>query len=328
MVGAGVMGRHHADAIQRVNGKLAAVVDPHLERARKVAGDVPVFRSLDELGIRPAGIDVVHVCVPLAAHAEVVEQAIGLGAHAIVEKPLAADAGATAALLSAAERQGLIVLPVHQFAFQRGFQRILARRQRFGSVVRCVFEAATAGAELTNFDADELVADVLPHPLSLFSHFAPIPVSGLEWLATRPAPGELRALATCRGATFEIVISTRGRPTRAAFDLLGTRGSAHADLFHGFAVMERGAATRSRKLVRPFGLAGATFGRAAGNLAVRSAIREAAYPGLRELIRRTYAAIAAGSPAPIAAREILGVARARDTIIKAAAAPAPGRTPL
>jgi hypothetical protein len=55
--------------------------------------------------------------------------------------------------------------------------------------------------------------------------------------------------------------------------------------------------------------------------------REAAYPGLRELVRRTYDAIDSESPPPIEARETLAVALARDAIIKAAAEPAQARTP-
>ena len=321
------MGRNHAAAIARAGGRLVAVVDPQLERARQLAGLGDAFRSFEELAARHDRIDVVHVCAPLEAHAELVEQAIALDAHLVVEKPLAPDAATTAALLAAAEERRLMVVPVHQFLFQPGVQRLLASRDRFEPLVRCVFETATAGAERTNLDPDDLVADILPHPLALFSRFAPVALSELKWLAVRPAPGELRALAEGGGTTFEIVISTRARPTHATFDLVGTQASAHADLFHGFAVVERGAATRFRKLARPFMLAGATLGRAGGNLATRAAARETAYPGLRELVRRTYDAIGSGSPPPIEGRETLAIAVAREAILTAAAAPAPGRTP-
>ena len=92
-------------------------------------------------------------------------------------------------------------------------------------------------------------------------------------------------------------ISTRGRPTRATLDVMGTKASAHADLYHGFAVVEQGSGTGVRKVARPFSLAGSTLGRAGTNLTRRALSRETAYPGLRELVRRTYDAIATGRAA-------------------------------
>lgn len=307
------MGRHHADAAVRAGGTVVAVVDPRIERARRLASDGEAIQSLADLDVR-MDVDVVHVCAPLAAHAQLGEQALALGSHLIVEKPLAPDADTTATLLAAAKAQGSMVVPVHQFLFQPGVQRLLSRQDRYGTLVRCVFDAATAGAELTHVDRDDLVADILPHPLALFSRFAPA-VSDVEWIALRPAPGELRAFADVDGATFEIVISTRGRPTRATLDVVGTTASAHADLYHGFAVVEHGSGTGVRKLARPFALSGATFGRAGANLTRRALSRELAYPGLRELVRRTYDAIATSSPSPIPEHETMAVAVARDRIL-------------
>ena len=74
-------------------------------------------------------------------------------------------------------------------------------------------------------------------------------------------------------------------------------------------------------------LAGGTLGRAGWDLAGRAVARETAYPGLRELVQRTYDAIGSGSPPPIGAEETLAVAVARDAIIKAAAGQEPGQTP-
>ena len=326
IVGAGLMGRWHADAVARAGGRVVAVVDVQIEQARRLAGVGEGFRSLDDLDSRMS-LDVVHICTPLVTHVELAEQALMLGANVVVEKPLAADAESTAALLAVAIERRLLVVPVHQFVFQRGVRRLLSGRDRFGTLVRCVFEAATAGAGRMGLDPDDLVADILPHPLALFSRLTESAgLAEAEWVVLRPTSGELRALTDVAGTTFEIVISTRGRPTRATLDVLGTTASAHADLFHGFAVIEPGSATRARKLARPFALAGATLGRASANLAQRGLSREVAYPGLRELVRSTHEAIAAGKPSPIDEREIIGVAAARDAILKTAKAAPPVRS--
>lgn len=322
IVGAGLMGRHHAGAAVRAGATIVAVVDPRIEQARTLAGGGAALESLAD--VDPLTVDIVHVCAPLAEHAQLAEQAISLGAHLIVEKPITPDAATTAALLSAAREQRSMVVPVHQFLFQPGVQRLLSDRDRYGELVRCVFEAATAGAESTGLDRDELVADILPHPLALFARLASADLAEAEWVVLRSAPGELRALSNVDGTTFEIVISTRGRPTRATFDVMGTTASAHADLYHGFAVVEQGSGMGARKVARPFSVAGSTLSRAGTNLTRRALSREVAYPGLRELVRRSYVSIATGSPPPIGDDETMTVAVARDVIL---AATAGSRTP-
>jgi predicted dehydrogenase len=319
IVGAGLMGGYHAQAATRAGGTVVAVVDPDLARARRLADGAVVVPSLDALDPRLA-IDVIHVCAPLGEHDRLAEQAIARGTHLLVEKPLTADASTTAAVLTAAKERGVLVVPVHQFLFQPGVQRVLGAPDRYGSLVRCVFEAATAGAEASGLDPEELVAEILPHPLALFSRFTDAPLSQIEWLVVRPAAGELRALAHVATTTFEIVISTHGRPTRATLDLWGTRASAHADLYHGFATIEHGSGSGLRKIARPFSLGSATLRRAGANLTRRAIARETAYPGLRELVRRTYDAIATGSPPPISELETLEIARARDALVASVAA--------
>jgi predicted dehydrogenase len=318
IVGAGLMGRQHAAAVKRAGGTLVAVADPRIEEARRLAGHGEAVLSLDDLDARVT-LDVVHICAPLEEHARLAHEALTRGAHVILEKPVTPDAATTAALLASAKELQLMIVPVHQFLFQPGVQRLVSGRDRFGQLVRCVFEAATAGAERTELDPDDLVADILPHALALFSRFAPARFADVDWVAIRPAPGELRAVAAAHGTTFEIVISTRGRPTHATLDLVGTAASAHADLFHGFAVVERGSSTRLGKLTRPFTFAGATLGRAGANLTTRVLSGEVAYPGLRQLVRRTHEAIITGSPSPIAAVETMDVALARDAILEAVA---------
>lgn len=312
VAGAGLMGRFHTAAVAAAGGAIAAVVDPDLARARALADGARVETSIAELNDR---VDVVHVCTPAETHVEIVGAALAAGAHVIVEKPAAPDAAATAALLDAAGRHGSMLVPVHQFVFQRGVQRLLHERERLGTIVRLEFEAATAGAEAGAIEPEELVEDILPHPLALFARLVDAELSELDWLVRRPAPGELRALAESDGTTLEIAISTRGRPVRARLGVTGTSASAEADLYHGFAVFEAGDVSRARKAARPFARSATTFAAAGGNLVRRAVARETAYPGLRELVKRTYEAIATGAPPPIGAEETLAVALARDRLL-------------
>jgi hypothetical protein len=131
------------------------------------------------------------------------------------------------------------------------------------------------------------------------------------------APGELRCTASGGGLTASILISARGRPTRNTLRVIGEGGTAHLDLFHGFAVLERGSASRSYKIGRPLALAARTFAAAARNLAGRALRGETAYPGLRGLVAAFHRAVRHDWPSPIAPFEALEVARARDELLAA-----------
>jgi hypothetical protein len=87
-----------------------------------------------------------------------------------------------------------------------------------------------------------------------------------------------------------------------------------ANLFHGYATIERGTPSRIDKVGRPFVGSTLVLGAAIGNLVERVVTREVAYPGLVELVRRVHLACARLGPSPIGADESIDVARARDGI--------------
>jgi hypothetical protein len=106
----------------------------------------------------------------------------------------------------------------------------------------------------------------------------------------------------------------RARPTENALTVRCDHGTIRANLFHGFATVERGAPSRLDKIGRPFFGSAQALGAAIGNLAGRALRSEVAYPGLRELVRRFHAACATGAASPIDVAESIDVARARDRI--------------
>jgi predicted dehydrogenase len=309
------MARWHRRAALRAGGSIVAVADLERDRARALDPAAEAFATVDEL-LQSARPDVVHVCTPVQTHAEIVAATLAAGAHVIVEKPVAHDADTTRDLLERATEAGLLLVPVHQFLFQPGVMNLLARRQDLGRLVRCSFLAASAGSEKTGLDPDELVSEILPHPLSLFARLAPSSLSELAWHVARPGRGELRAIAVAGELSLEIAVTSNGRPTRTELELIGTRATGLADLFHGFATFDRGGATRVDKVARPLTRGFKMLGASTANLASRSARRESAYPGLRELVVRTYDAVRAAGPPPIGPEETIAVASARDQILQ------------
>ena len=318
VAGAGRMGRWHAHAVGRTGGTLAAVADPDLDRARKLAGrhrGAEARASLEEaLAAGPA--DVVHLCTPPATHAELAAAALERGLHVLVEKPLAPDAAATRSLLERAEEAGRILCPVHQFLFQRGARRLFDRLEALGPVRHLDFTACSAGAE-AGADPGAVAREILPHPLAFLERLAPEGLEGLAWEAVEAAPGEVRATAGAPGFTASVLISMGGRPRQNRMRVVGEGGTARLDLYHGYGVVRpSGRPSRFRKAAAPFSWAGREAAAAAWNLLVRTARVQPAYPGLRELIRAFHRAAAADGASPIPAGETLRVAEARDQLLE------------
>ena len=317
IVGAGLMGQWHAEAARRANAVVTVIADSSLEQAEALARKLGAKATmrLDD-AFSPGAVDVVHVCTPPGDHDALVRAAISSGVHALVEKPLAATAAASAELYSLAASRGVLICPVHQFLFQSGMMRLLDSRHTIGTVRQITSVICSAGADLkTDADRDRLAFDILPHPLSLAGSALPRGLSGAQWRTTRSGPGEIQAIAAVDGASVAILLSTHGRPTRNSFRVTGDSATWHADLFHGFAFREEGSVSRVSKLARPFAVAGRTFAAATDNAARRAMNAEVAFPGLRELVGRFYSAVSSGGPPPITVADALDVAAARDTII-------------
>jgi predicted dehydrogenase len=315
VIGAGLMGRWHAHAIRRAGGRVAVVIDRD-ERCAETLGRRFGARwscSLTE----QTEVDVVHVCTPLESHEDYVRRSIALGKHVLVEKPLTATAAVTESLLAAADAQRIVVCPVHQFPWQDGVRRIVDHLPTIGRLVHVSTIIYSAGARTDDAEERErIAADVLPHPLSLITAVLPSArVDSIDWAVRRPAPGELHALAEAGETALSISISLRGRPTSNSLHVIGTDGSGHADLFHGFAVLEHGTVSRRNKILHPFVFAASTLGGALKNLSMRAIRGEGAYPGLARLVKEFHSAARGEVPSPISSDAALAIARARDSLL-------------
>jgi predicted dehydrogenase len=322
IIGAGLMGRWHAAAARAGGGSVVAVIDGDSERARQlVRARVPRASALVETDIERAlskrPFDVAHICTPPQTHVALSHQLLELGVHVLVEKPMAPTADETADLLKAAAARGRFIVPVHQFPFQRGVQRVAHTLESIAPVLHFDLVTCSAGAGATGGPiAERVAADILPHPLSLLHRFLGGGLAGLPWKVHASQLGEWRIACEHRGTTIGIVISMRGRPTTNNLRLTGARGTAYIDLFHDFAVIERPGVSRGAKITHPFVLAGATLGAAAVNLAARALRNERAYPGLRSLVEQFYRAVRGDGPAPIDSDSILDIAHTSDVLLQ------------
>lgn len=123
------VGELHIDGYRRLGEQfeVVAVADLDLERAEAIAEryEIPTaVGSFHELLAVPA--DVVDICTPPALHLPQITEGLEAGRHVVCEKPLVgslADVDAVIALDGAAAGR---VMPVFQYRFGRGVQRLRA----------------------------------------------------------------------------------------------------------------------------------------------------------------------------------------------------------
>ena len=90
VVGAGHIGKRHAEMIRRENeAELVAMVDVRTAKECLVEEfDVPFFSSMEELLAANIEIDVVNICTPNGLHAEQAIKALEAKKHVVCEKPM------------------------------------------------------------------------------------------------------------------------------------------------------------------------------------------------------------------------------------------------
>jgi predicted dehydrogenase len=319
IIGAGLMGQWHADAVRRIGGRVTVIVEPNETTRTAVGQRHPGAWLMPELDANAIAehASVAHVCSPLATHATIARSLIEAGIHALVEKPFTPTADQAAVLLDLATARNVALCPVHQFLFQDGVRQVVDWLPELGIIRRVEFSACSAGAKAADrASLDDLIGEILPHPLSLVSSLLDADVARLDWHVVHPAPGEFRGVASSGKAVVDVAISANGRPTENTLRVVADGGTASADLFHGYATRSSPAVSRRAKVIYPFAAAGRSLQAASLNLARRAMRHEPAYPGLRRLVRAFYNAVATGAPTPIAPRVILEVARARDLLLE------------
>jgi len=114
VVGAGQIGRRHTEAITEVrDANLAAIVDPaHGAKDYAAGHGVPHFLALGDL-IANGIADAIIIATPNQMHAENGLECIAAKIPILIEKPIATDSKAAAAIIRAADANGTPVLVGH-----------------------------------------------------------------------------------------------------------------------------------------------------------------------------------------------------------------------
>ncbi|MEX2502127.1 MAG: Gfo/Idh/MocA family oxidoreductase [Trueperaceae bacterium] len=129
VVGAGVMGRHHAhNYLSLPSADLVAMVDPD-PAARALAVRTfgcPAYASTEAM-LADVAVDAASVVAPTSLHHRIASDLLAAGVHALVEKPVATSVGDATDLVERSRRAGLVLQVGHITRFYKAV-RLLSER--------------------------------------------------------------------------------------------------------------------------------------------------------------------------------------------------------
>jgi len=123
------IGRQHLDAFRALPEEfdVVCICDPDAERRKAVAAESGIARTVsgfDEL-LTMQDVDIVDICTPQNLHFRQTQDALAAGKHVICEKPVVGSLAECDELIRAERASGRRVMPVFQYRFGVGLQKLL-----------------------------------------------------------------------------------------------------------------------------------------------------------------------------------------------------------
>jgi predicted dehydrogenase len=333
VIGAGNIAKQHLAALAKLDYvEVVGLCDlsPILAEATADRFGVPAwFSDYRDLLVetRP---DVVHIVTPAPTHFAIARDSLESGAHVFIEKPITSDLEELEELFEIAAANRRWVLEDHNYEFNTGIQRMLARL-RSGDLgqVRHV----SVQLNLAIFGPGSRYADPeLPHPamqeplgpasdflthLCYLAHIFIGPHRSVQAMRISdsldglPGSVDLQVLVAGRHATATLGFSADSQPDSFVVRVEGTRMQMDTNLFE-VGVLESRVLSGPKPL-QPIRNALARS-RAERRNAMASLRRKlgggpGAYEGLWELVRQIYLRLDEQAPPPISLQQIRDVNR-------------------
>lgn len=181
MIGAGRMGQNHARMLAMIaETRLRFIVDHHLDRAKRVAGNAGCDGAADIEAVI-GSVDAAIIATPTASHAQIAVPLLEAGIACLVEKPIATSPAQAVAIVNAAAAGGAALAIGHVERFNPAFHLatdLLAGRR----VTR--FEGWRLNPSSARIGDADVVSDLMVHDIDLAAAL----LGGLGTLARAEAP--------------------------------------------------------------------------------------------------------------------------------------------
>jgi predicted dehydrogenase/nucleoside-diphosphate-sugar epimerase len=247
LVGAGYVAGHHLSALKALDFvEVVGICDTNLEAARALAerhGVPLVAASLAELAsARPQAV---HVLTPPSSHAPITLEALAMGCHVLVEKPMADTVADCETMIQKAREKHLLLGVNHSDLYDPVLLQALeaVRDGRIGElvsvdIVRNSEYPAYAGGPLPGSvtQGSYPFRDLGVHGLYTIEAFlGPVTDLKVDYQARGADPNlhfdEWQAQARTRQGVGRLLLSWNARPMENRVFVRGTRGAIEVDRF-------------------------------------------------------------------------------------------------
>lgn len=338
-VGAGHISPYHAAALSRIPGvELAGVFDLDPHRSEKLAAQLGT-RALPSMNaFEGEGIDAIHVLTPPESHAQVALAALQLGAHVLVEKPLATDPDDCRRIADAARERGLRVCVDHSLLYDLQIRRAI-EAVRSGSIGRVVSVDILRSADYPVYEGGPLPVhyrsggypfrDLGIHQLYLLAALlGPIEDVRGDWYSLGGDPNlafdEWRTEVRCRDGRGHVQISFNVRPIQNTIIIQGTKGVLRIEQMSMFSARRTAMPLpkAAERVINAYAESWQSVAQVSAGVVgfVRKTIRQ--YDGVQRLVAEFYRTLDEGLPVPVSVEEATPIVEWVERIARAADADA------
>jgi nucleoside-diphosphate-sugar epimerase/predicted dehydrogenase len=341
IVGCGLNSDYHINFSRAYQGaNIVGLVDSDTEKAKECAAryDIKgIFPSIKEL-VEKANPEVLHILTPPRTHFALAKEAMELGCHVLVEKPLGLNLNDAKALYDIAEKMGVKLCTMHNHFFDPCMSTAhnFVQSGQFGNIIN-VESYYGLNTRIPAF-RDYPVPNVLPwlyslpggvyqdfmaHPLYVLLEYTGNPkeikvMHQTHGILPQEMPDEIRILINGEKALGTLTFSFAARPHLHFVRIYGTKMMGEVDInamttvTHPVSSLPKAAQKATYNLSEGLQLFRSTTSNVFNF--VRGKLKP--YQGMKILIHKFYDSIRCGSDIPVTKEQALLVLRAMDEIWK------------
>jgi 2-alkyl-3-oxoalkanoate reductase len=335
IIGAGLISEFHYAALSRIpNVDILGLYDIDSNRAAAMAAKLGTKTVPSIEAFADAGADVMHVVTPPDTHAALTIRALEMGAHVLVEKPLATDVADCERIAEIAAARNLTVCVDHSLLYDIQVRRALetVRAGELGKIVsvdilRSSVYAPYEGGPLPPQyrSAGYPFRDLGIHQLYLMQAFlGPIEDVQATWTSMGGDPNlaydEWRAQVRCRDGLGSFQLSWNVKPLQNLILIQGTKGLLRVDVMLMFS--SRRASTKfpnaAERVINAYAESLQPMLEVPKSVAGFLSKKIRQYHGVQELIADFYRRLDAGEPTPVSVADAIPVIDWTERIARAA----------
>ncbi len=335
LVGAGYISEFHIKALKRLpHVRIAGIFDIDQKRSLAMAQKNGLKSYESILAMKQDGVVCLHVLTPPDSHAQIALEALALGLHLYIEKPLATDVDDCRKIMEIADSRSLLVCVGHSELFDPGVRRIFQYIEA-GKLGKPVSVDILRSSTYPSYPGGPLppqyreggypFRDLGIHALYIIqSILGQIEDVEARWESLGGDPNlffdEWRTIVKCKNGLGQFQLSWNVHPLQNQIIVQGTKGVLRSDLF----LMMDGLRSSmpvpkpAERIINAATDILPSLVRVPMNVFRFATGKILHYHGLQTLVGEFYKALEKGAPAPVSVSDAVPVVKWTERVAKAA----------